>query len=94
MKSSRTAAGGTEAELAADPDNRNRLDDELGDILFATANLARHLKLDPDAALRRTNARFVKRFGHIEEVLAAEGRALTDASLEEMEAIWQAAKGR
>ncbi len=83
-----------EAELSADPDNRDRLEDELGDILFAAANLARHLKLDPDAALRRTNAKFVKRFGHIEEVLAAAGKAPADASLEEMEAIWQAAKGR
>ena len=70
----------------------DRLEDELGDILFAVANLARHVKVDPDQALRRTNAKFTRRFAVIEQTLAAEGRSLTDASLNEMEAIWQAAK--
>ncbi len=71
----------------------DRLEDELGDVLFAVANLARHVKVDPDAALRRTNAKFRHRFGTIEAFLAAQGRSLQDASLAEMEAIWQAAKG-
>ena len=59
-----------EAELdgAADAD---RLEDEVGDLLFAVANLARHLKVDPDQALRRTNAKFIRRFGAIETALAA-----------------------
>lgn len=70
----------------------DRLEDELGDILFAVANLARHVKVDPDQALRRTNAKFTRRFAVIEQTLAAQGRSLTDASLDEMEAIWQAAK--
>jgi ATP diphosphatase len=82
-----------EAEIdAASP--HDRLEDELGDILFAVANLARHLRVDPDAALRRTNAKFRSRFKVIEETLASTGRSLEDASLDEMEAIWQAAKGR
>ncbi|MES1152158.1 MAG: nucleoside triphosphate pyrophosphohydrolase [Dongia sp.] len=83
-----------EAELdaGATPD-RDRLEDEIGDLLFAVANLARHLKVDPDQALRRTNVKFTRRFGHIERSLAATGRKPADASLDEMEALWQEAKG-
>jgi ATP diphosphatase len=62
--------------------------------LFAAANLARHLKVDPEAALRAANAKFMRRFKIIEQTLAARGQALEAASLAEMEAIWQAAKGR
>lgn len=69
-----------------------RTEAELGDVLFALANLGRHLKVDPDAALRGTNEKFRRRFGAIERALAAEGRAPADASLEEMEALWQKAK--
>jgi len=82
-----------EAEISAGA-AQDRLEDELGDVLFAVANLARHVKVDPDQALRRTNAKFRQRFGVIEATLAAEGRRLEDADLAEMEAIWQAAKGR
>ncbi|MDR3374386.1 MAG: MazG nucleotide pyrophosphohydrolase domain-containing protein, partial [Ancalomicrobiaceae bacterium] len=89
----REELGEIEAEIDAKA-SRDRLEDELGDVLFAVANLARHLKLDPDAALRRTDEKFRRRFGHIEAVLAAQGRALGDASLDEMEAIWQDAKGK
>lgn len=82
-----------EAEIdAAAP--ADRIEDELGDVLFAVANLARHLKVDPGAALRRTNTKFRKRFAVIEATLQASGRSFDDASLDEMEAIWQAAKGR
>ena len=78
------------AELpAADPD---RLEDELGDMLFVMANLARKLGIDPEVALRRANRKFVRRFGTIEARLAAEGRRPEQASLAEMEAHWQAAK--
>jgi len=68
------------------------LEDELGDILFTVVNLARHLKVDPEQALRRTNAKFRHRFGHIERELTAAGKRLEDASLTEMEALWQTAK--
>ena len=71
-----------------------RIGEEIGDLLFAVANLARHVKVDPDQALRRTNVKFTQRFAHIERALAAEGRKPAEASLEEMEALWQEAKGR
>jgi MazG family protein len=69
-----------------------KLEDELGDLLFAVANLARHLKIDPETALRSTNAKFIRRFGYIEKTLAARGVKLGDATLDEMEALWQDAK--
>jgi ATP diphosphatase len=82
----------SEIEAELDANAPERLADEVGDLLFAVANLARHLKVDADQALRRTNAKFVKRFKAIETALAAEGRAPADASLDEMESFWQAAK--
>jgi ATP diphosphatase len=81
------------AELGTDGPPE-RLEDELGDLLFAGANLARHLGVDPEAALRRCNAKFERRFAHIEAALAKAGRSPTEASLDEMEALWQAAKRR
>ena len=78
------------AELAAaDP---ARLSDELGDLLFVLANLARKLDLDPERCLRDANLKFSRRFGFIETTLAAEGRTPGEASLAEMEALWVAAK--
>ena len=68
--------------------------DEFGDLLFAMVNFARHLKVDPEAALSGTNEKFRSRFRHIETALAAQGRTLEDASLDEMEALWQEAKGK
>ena len=88
----REELGEVESELAGSPARRDRLEDEIGDLLFAVANLARHLKIDPEAALRRTNAKFRRRFGHIEDSLRASGQSLDAASLDEMEAHWQAAK--
>jgi len=76
-------------DAGSDPAKRQ---EEIGDLLFAVANLARHLKVDPEAALRATNAKFTRRFRYIETALAAQGRTATDASLEDMEALWQAAK--
>ncbi len=84
--------GEIEAELRAPVREPERLEDEVGDLLFAVANLARHLKVDPDQALRRTNAKVMRRFASIEKALAAEGRMPADATLDEMEALWQAAK--
>jgi ATP diphosphatase len=70
-----------------------KLEEEMGDLLFAVSNLARHLKIDPETALRKANAKFVRRFAVIEKTLAARGSSTAAASLEEMEEIWQAAKG-
>jgi len=69
-----------------------RVTDELGDLFFVLANLARHLDTDPEAALRHGNAKFTRRFQAIEARFAAEGRELTQASLEELEAVWQQVK--
>ncbi len=84
--------GELRAELAAGTVDEARLTDELGDVLFAVANLARHCKVDPEAALRATNDKFERRFRHIEKRLAEAGRKPADATLEEMEALWQEAK--
>ena len=75
-------AGGNQAEAA----------DEFGDILFAMVNLGRHLKVEPEAALRATNEKFRRRFAHIEARLAEQDRTPDEASLDEMEALWQEAK--
>jgi ATP diphosphatase len=80
-------------EVLEAPDQAAR-EEEIGDLLFVVANLARHLKVDPEAALRSANAKFTRRFRHIETVLAAKGTKPGDASLEEMEALWQQAKGK
>jgi len=82
--------GELRAELAgADPD---RLEDELGDMFFVLANLARKLKLDPEACLARANAKFAARFNAVERLLAAQGVTPADAGLERMEAAWQVVK--
>lgn len=72
----------TEAEVA----------EEFGDLMFVMANLARHLKVDPEAALRAANAKFSRRFGRIEDWLAEAGKAPTDSDLAEMDALWNRAK--
>ena len=70
----------------------DRLEDELGDLFFACANLARHLGVDPEAAVRSTNAKFERRFRAVEHRIRESGGDVKEASLEEMEAAWQAAK--
>jgi ATP diphosphatase len=82
------------SELSAGKIDRARTTDELGDVLFAVANLARHCKVDPEAALRSTNDKFERRFRYIERRLRDQGRKPADASLHEMEALWQEAKGK
>ena len=69
-----------------------RIADEIGDLLFACVNLARKANIDPGMALRGTNLKFERRFRRIEDLLAASGKTATQASLEEMEALWQQAK--
>ena len=66
--------------------------EEFGDLLFVVANVARHLRIDPEAALRAANQKFTRRFGRIEELLAADGRAPHQSSLEEMDRLWDQAK--
>ncbi len=65
---------------------------EIGDLLFTVVNAARWLKVDPEQALRRTNAKFRKRFRHVERSLASRGKSCAESSIEEMEALWQEAK--
>ncbi len=72
--------------------SQEKVEEEVGDLLFVVANLARHLKVDPESALRAANAKFMRRFKVIEDELAKRGKTPDDASLDEMEAIWQAAK--
>ncbi|MCL5744728.1 MAG: nucleoside triphosphate pyrophosphohydrolase [Acidobacteria bacterium] len=72
--------------------SREELEGELGDMLFVLVNVARFLSVDPEQALRKTNAKFRARFGYIERKLAEQGKTLANASLEEMEALWQEAK--
>ena len=79
-----------EAEVAAGDVDKAR--DELGDVLFVCANLARELDIDPEAALRGTNAKFVRRFKFIEAELAAKGSSPAQSDLAEMDALWDAAK--
>ncbi len=77
---------------AATAPDRARLADEVGDLLFVLANLARKLELDPEDCLRGANAKFARRFGFVEQALAAKGKAPADATLAEMEDEWQGAK--
>ena len=80
------------AAEAASTGDRGHIEDELGDLLFAVANLARHLNLDPESALRGANAKFQRRFGFIETSLTQRGKPLEEAGLAEMEALWAEAK--
>ncbi|MGE0668949.1 MAG: nucleoside triphosphate pyrophosphohydrolase [Sphingomonadales bacterium] len=80
------------ADAKAGARNHDKLEGELGDILFAYTNLARFLKVDPERALRGTNRRFEQRFRRIEEILIARGERPQDKSLEELEDLWQRAK--
>ena len=79
-----------EAEIAAG--DRHKAAAEVGDLLFAVVNLARHLDADPEATLRAANQKFVRRFGAIEQALAAQGKRPQDSTLAEMDALWDAAK--
>jgi ATP diphosphatase len=79
------------AEIAADAPPE-RLEEELGDLLFSVVNLARHLRVEPEHALRAANRKFERRFRQVERALADKGRRPNEASLDEMEEAWQAAK--
>jgi ATP diphosphatase len=81
-----------EIEAALDRNDKQELAEETGDLLFALVNLARHIDADPESALRGTNAKFERRFAYIERALAEQGRSPQDASLAEMDALWNEAK--
>jgi ATP diphosphatase len=69
-----------------------KVEEELGDLLFVMANVARHLEVDPEAALRAANAKFTRRFHAIEAKLATQGRTAAKSTLAEMDALWDEAK--
>jgi len=77
---------------ARDHGDHAALTEEIGDLLFVMANVARHLGVEPEAALRHANAKFIRRFEGIEARLAAQGKRPEDSSLEEMDALWEAVK--
>jgi len=83
-------AGSGKPQVA--PELRSRLEDEVGDLFFVLVNIARYLSLDPESALRKTNRKFKRRFQWMEERLRANGRAPQQASMDELEALWQQAK--
>jgi ATP diphosphatase len=72
--------------------HKARIAEEFGDLLFVVANVARHLKVDPETALRSANQKFVRRFQRIEELLAAQGRTPGQSTLAEMDRLWDQAK--
>jgi nucleoside triphosphate diphosphatase len=81
-----------EIEAALERGDASELESETGDLLFAVVNMARHVGVDPEMALRGTNAKFERRFGYIERALASRGRSLSSASLKEMDSLWDEAK--
>src|SRR3954451_17698836 len=83
-----------EIEAALERGDADELAEETGDLLFAVVNLARHVGAAPELVLRRTNAKFERRFAYIEHALALQGRSLDGASLDEMDALWNEAKTR
>ena len=78
--------------LEKDPANAKRAEEEMGDLLFAIANLSRKLGIEPETALRHANDKFTSRFGQLEQRVIASGRTLESMTLEEMESVWQVVK--
>ena len=81
-----------ELKQAIDGEGPERVEEEMGDLLFAIANLSRRLGVEPESALRKANQKFTTRFQEVERRLEAAGRSVHDASLEEMDAIWESIK--
>jgi MazG family protein len=81
-----------ELEVEIDAGDQAKAREELGDLLFVVANLARKLDIEPEDALRSANAKFVRRFSYIEQSLAAQGRTPDQSDLAEMDDLWNAAK--
>lgn len=81
-----------QAEIAADPPDRRAIEGEIGDLLFVMVNIARRLGVEPEVALKSANRKFRRRFNYIENSLGRDGRSLGDASLDEMDRLWDEAK--
>jgi ATP diphosphatase len=81
-----------ELEEGGKQDNLDRIEDELGDVFFVLVNLARKLDLNPESALRRTNAKFERRFREVERRLSSQGISMKDATLEQQDAVWHEIK--
>lgn len=88
----KVAEEAAELRQAAQTSDKEHVEEEFGDLLFVIANLARHLDIDPETALRGANEKFIRRFQHIEKTFTDKGASLNDASLDEMEAVWDEAK--
>jgi MazG family protein len=82
-----------ELDAARQAGSPEQVQDEIGDLLFVMVNIARFLKVDPEQALRGTNAKFRRRFEHVENGLEAQGKTPQQATIEEMESLWREAKG-
>jgi XTP/dITP diphosphohydrolase len=80
------------AEIESNPDNKEKLEDEFGDVLFALINYARFNNINPEDALERTNKKFIRRFQYMEKKIAEQGKQLSDCKLEEMDKYWNEAK--
>jgi MazG family protein len=80
--------------LEREPDNAARAEEEMGDLFFALANLSRRLGIEPEAALRKANDKFTRRFNQLEHTFNARGRTLDESTLEDMDAEWERIKGR
>jgi len=88
----RGIAGSHTGALVPGEELKVRLEDEIGDMLFVLVNIARYLSLDPESALKKTNRKFKRRFQWLEQEIRRSGRRLEDATLDEMEALWQQSK--
>jgi len=87
------AAGSNSSQKTQIPQElRAQVEGEVGDLFFVLVNIARYLSVDPESALRKTNRKFRRRFGWLEEQLREQGRTLEQATLKEMESLWQQAK--
>jgi len=88
----RGIAGSHTGAVVPGEELKARLEDEIGDMLFVLVNIARYLSLDPESALKKTNRKFKRRFQWLEQQIRRSGRRLEDATLDEMEALWQQSK--
>lgn len=83
-----------ELKLAIERGEKENIAEEIGDLLFVVQNLARHLDVEPETALKKTNRKFRERFKFIEDEIKESGKTLEDSTLDEMDALWNKAKGR
>jgi ATP diphosphatase len=86
------ASAGDDRAMGTDPQGLTPIEEEFGDLLFVVANVARHLRIDPEAALRAANHKFTRRFHAVERKLAEAGRTPTQSNLAEMDRLWDEAK--